>query len=104
MNTTFITLYGYRIRMASLAPQGTCKAHVVFFNGRTEFIEKYGDFYDFLAMQGYHLWSMDWPEQGLSERSEGKSRNAYLQTFADYPVIAKAFIEYLQMHHQLHQY
>ncbi len=102
MNTTFITLYGYHIRMASVAPKGACKGHVVFFHGRAEFIEKYQSFYDFLVARGYHLWIMDWPMHGLSEKAEGKSRKEYVQIFTDYPMIAKAFMEHIQHEYQVH--
>ena len=41
---------------------------VVYFSGRTEFIERNTGTYSELAKKGWEVWTFDWRGQGFSER------------------------------------
>lgn len=73
---------GVRLRAASLGegPRGT----VLIFNGRTEYIEKYGEAASHLAAAGLSSLSLDWRGQGLSDRLLEDAAVGHVGRFEDY--------------------
>src|SRR4051794_35919267 len=66
---TFQAPDGAPLRYARWTPPGGGRAGtVVFFQGRTEFIEKNIYAYKDLLEDGYDVWTLDWRGQGLSHR------------------------------------
>ena len=74
---------GIRIRCGgwlSEKPKGT----VLLFDGRSEYIEKYGrNAHDFVS-NGYNLLSIDWRGQGLADRLTDDERAGHVCKFSDY--------------------
>ncbi|MCB1907234.1 MAG: alpha/beta hydrolase [Rhodocyclaceae bacterium] len=64
---------------------------VVHFNGRTEFIERNIWTYADLIRNGYEVWTLDWPGQGLSARKHPQV--GYIDDFDDYVAVAKQFVD-----------
>lgn len=76
---------GVRLRLAvwrgaDSAPRGS----VLLFPGRTEYIEKYSPFAHRLTQAGYHVISIDWRGQGLSDRLQDDPRPGHIGEFSDY--------------------
>jgi len=71
--------WGYAAANASPA-SGT----VLFLNGRTEYMEKYGDVFEALSERGYGVYSLDWRGQGLSDRLLPDSQKGHVDDFEDY--------------------
>ena len=57
---------------------------VVFFNGRTEYMEKYAEVVEELNQRGFEAYSCDWRGQGLSDRMLADSQKGYVACFEDY--------------------
>lgn len=66
----FVTKDDTRLRVANWLPKKNIeyKGLVVFFSGRTEYIEKNIYSYSDLVEVGYEVWTLDWRGQGLSDR------------------------------------
>ncbi|NKB26147.1 MAG: alpha/beta fold hydrolase [Rhodobacteraceae bacterium] len=73
---------GVRLRAAHW-PGGTVGT-VLLFPGRTEYVEKYGRVAADLVAAGYHVLSIDWRGQGLSDRLHPDPRIGHVEAFADY--------------------
>ncbi|MDN5569042.1 MAG: alpha/beta hydrolase, partial [Paracoccus sp. (in: a-proteobacteria)] len=76
---------GKRLRLAVWqtdddAPRGT----VLLFPGRTEYVEKYSPIARRLTDQGYHVLSIDWRGQGMSDRLQDDPRPGHIDEFSDY--------------------
>lgn len=70
------------------------KGTVLLFDGRTEYIEKYGRAAnDFLA-NGYNLLSIDWRGQGLADRLTNDPAAGHVCDFPDYQRDVKAMMEH----------
>ena len=65
---------------AASPPRGT----VLFFNGRTEYMEKYAEVVEELNQRGFEVYSCDWRGQGLSDRMLADSQKGYVACFEDY--------------------
>jgi lysophospholipase len=90
---------GARIRYARWSPPPSSAARrgvVVFFSGRTEFIEKNVATYRDLVARGFDVWTFDWRGQGLSDRMLGDPRDAdkgHVDTFDTFVADAEQFID-----------
>lgn len=81
---------GVRIRVA-LWRQGT-KGTVLFFPGRTEYIEKYGPAAGEFAWRGYAMLSVDWRGQGLADRFLPDRMTGHVGRFSDYQLDVAALL------------
>lgn len=74
---------GVRIRIGGWRTDGA-KGTVLLFDGRSEYIEKYGrNAQDFLS-RGYNLLSIDWRGQGLADRLTNDPAAGHVCDFDDY--------------------
>ncbi len=72
--------------------RGAQKGTVLIFNGRTEYIEKYGRVAKDLAQAGYSSVSCDWRGQGLSDRVSTNKDIGHVKDFPDYQHDVAAFL------------
>jgi len=75
---------------AQAAPRGT----VFVFQGRTEYIEKYGRVAQMLVDFGWKVIAIDWRGQGYSERPEHDPMQGYVDHFAQYQKDIDALVDY----------
>lgn len=82
---------GVRIRAGywPAAENGT----VLFFPGRTEYIEKYGRMAGHLARRGYGMLAIDWRGQGLADRLVDDPMVGHVDNFSDYQLDLDAVLE-----------
>ena len=66
------------------ATDGPARGPLVFFQGRTEFAEKYADLFDGLAQRGFDVWSLDWRGQGGSQRLLKNPHKGHIDDFSTY--------------------
>ncbi len=99
MKISMIKLAGYQIRIAYFEPLVALNGHIVFLHGYAEFIEKHQPLYEFLQQEGYQIWTLDWPAQGLSQRFLNDDHQSYLQSIIDAPKILDHFLQYLHCQH-----
>lgn len=72
------------------------KGTVLLFDGRSEYIEKYGrNAKDFLA-NGYNLLSIDWRGQGLADRLTKDPAAGHVCDFPDYQNDVKAMMDHAE--------
>ena len=71
-------------------PRGT----VFVFQGRTEYIEKYGRIAQMLVQCGWNVVAIDWRGQGYSERPDHDPMQGYVDHFAQYQQDIDALIDY----------
>ena len=74
---------GVRVRVGAwrgASDRGT----VLLFPGRTEYIEKYGRAARDFAQRGYATLTIDWRDQGLSDRLTGDIMSGHVGVFSDY--------------------
>lgn len=83
----------FRLRVAGWksGDRGT----VVIFNGRNEFIEKYGRVASDFVKQGYSVASIDWRSQGLSDRLTKDRMLGHIKRFPDFQTDVQALLSYL---------
>lgn len=81
---------GVRLRAAHWP--GGAKGTVLFFPGRTEYIEKYGRAAADLALRGYGTLCLDWRGQGLSERALPDPMMGHVSDFAEYQLDVQALV------------
>lgn len=75
---------GVRLRMGVWLPEGSCKGSVLFFPGRTEYIEKYGRIAQAFGNQGFASCVIDWRGQGMSDRLADDTMVSHVEKFSDY--------------------
>lgn len=76
---------GVRLRLAHWnAVPGEVHGSVLLFPGRTEYVEKYAQVAQRLLAEGYHVLSIDWRGQGMSDRLQANPRPGHIGEFADY--------------------
>jgi lysophospholipase len=73
-------------------PEGPSAGTVVFFQGRTEFIEKNIYAYKDLSADGYDVWTLDWRGQGLSHRPLNGTDKGYIDRYESFVADATHFI------------
>ncbi|WP_108482314.1 alpha/beta fold hydrolase [Oceaniglobus ichthyenteri] len=81
---------GLRIRVAHWA-KGV-KGTVLLFNGRTEYVEKYGPAAGEFAARGYGMITADWRGQGLADRMIEDPNPGHVAKFSDYQKDVAAFL------------
>lgn len=74
---------GKRLRIG-IWPAKNAAGTILLFNGRTEYIEKYGRLAVDLTAAGYNVITPDWRGQGLSERLTNDPMQGYIGTFSEY--------------------
>ncbi len=74
---------GLRIR-AGHWPAREAAGTVLLFPGRTEYVEKYNELALELNAAGYHVLTLDWRGQGLSDRLIADPRPGHVHAFRDY--------------------
>lgn len=94
----FIAPDAVRIRYAHWTPPagGPVRGVVVFFSGRTEFIEKNVATYQDLLRRGFHVWTLDWRGQGMSDRlirDPAEHDKGHVAGFDDYVHDAEYFLD-----------
>ncbi|GGG65810.1 hydrolase [Salipiger pallidus] len=85
-----------RIRVAHYPGPETARGTVLFFPGRTEYVEKYGRVAADFADRGYHTFAVDWRGQGLADRMLGDRRAGHVNLFRDYQRDVRAMVEAAQ--------
>lgn len=81
---------GVRLRMAWW-PKGD-KGTILIFQGRTEFVEKYGRVVAEFQRRGYAVLTFDWRGQGLSDRLTSNRMLGHVGRFADYQLDVAAVL------------
>ncbi|MEL7343755.1 MAG: alpha/beta hydrolase [Pseudomonadota bacterium] len=85
---------GVRIRVGGW--NAGSKGTAVIFNGRNEFIEKYGRTAADFAKAGYATATLDWRSQGLADRLSDDPMLGYVDNFPDFQKDAAALYAYLE--------
>lgn len=73
---------GARIRAAIW--KGGTRGTAFIFNGRSEYIEKYGRIISSLVDRGFSVVTLDWRGQGLSERPLKERMKGHVEDFGEY--------------------
>ena len=74
---------GRRLCTAVVSPDGPARATVALLQGRTEFIQKYGEVMARLTAAGCRVATLDWRGQGLSERLLENPLKGHLEDYGD---------------------
>lgn len=82
---------GVRLRACHWAAENP-QAHVIFFNGRTEFVEKVSAPAAELVRRNISVVSVDWRGQGLSDRLLDEPLKGHVRDFADFQIDVDAFL------------
>lgn len=75
---------------------GTERGTVLIFNGRSEYIEKFGPVAARLVTAGWHVVSLDWRGQGLSSRHHPEPLRGHVVDFAEYQADVAALMAFVQ--------
>ncbi len=81
---------GRRVRAAFW--EGSGRGVALIFQGRSEYIEKYGRVVSALVGRGFAVATLDWRGQGLSERAFADPLKGHVHDFANYQVDIDAFL------------
>ncbi len=73
-----------RRRIRAAVWEGSGRGTVLIFNGRTEYIEKYGAVVAALVGRGFAVATLDWRGQGLSDRALPNPLKGHVGEFAAY--------------------
>lgn len=92
---TITTADGIRLRGAFWRPEGAARGTVCLFQGRAEFIEKYGEAVEDLLKRGFAVATFDWRGQGGSERLTRNPMKGHVSDFGDYRADAEAMMRQL---------
>ena len=84
---------GVRLRVGGW--RGGSRGTILVFNGRTEYIEKYGRVARDFVAEGYSVATLDWRGQGLSERVATNPDIGHVKEFDDYQKDVAAFLSVL---------
>jgi lysophospholipase len=88
---------GVRLRIG-IFPCPQAKGTVFLLNGRTEYIEKYGQAAGDLVARGFSVISLDWRGQGLSARSIEDDKIGHIEDFAQYQRDVETLMDSAQRH------
>lgn len=95
----FQTSDGLQIRWGCRPPPPAgSRGTVVLLNGRTEYLEKYGETVIDLNRRGWAVYSLDWRGQGLSDRLTANRLKGHVGRFRDYLDDLEQFVERVQHH------
>ncbi len=84
---------GIRLRAVFLPSPGEAQKGTVFvLQGRSEFIEKFGEIFSELLARGFAVAALDWRGQGGSDRQLANSRKGHVEDFDDYLLDLDALI------------
>ncbi|WP_020177483.1 alpha/beta hydrolase [Methylopila sp. M107] len=92
---TIETADGIRLRGAFWRPEGAARGTVCLFQGRAEFVEKYGEVVEDLLKRGFAVATFDWRGQGGSERLTKNPLKGHVSDFGDYRADAEAMMRQL---------
>ncbi|MBL8561217.1 MAG: alpha/beta hydrolase [Gemmobacter sp.] len=91
---------GARLRLAhwpAMGPAtGAARGTVLIFNGRSEYIEKFGPVAARLVAAGWHVATLDWRGQGLSSRHHPEPLRGHVAEFAEYQADVAALMGFVQ--------
>lgn len=83
---------GIRLRLGLWRPEGTPRATVLLFQGRTEYLEKYAPAARRLTAAGLAVLAIDWRGQGLSDRLIADPRPGHIDHFSSYQIDVAALV------------
>lgn len=84
---------GTKVRVAYWP--GGRKGTVLLFQGRTEYIEKYGPVVEKFQTLGYTVVAIDWRGQGLSDRSGKQHKIGHVASFDEFQLDVAALMEFV---------
>ena len=87
---------GARLRLAHWPAMGPARGTVLVFNGRSEYVEKFGPVAARLVAAGWHVVTLDWRGQGLSSRHHPEPLRGHVADFAEYQSDVAALIQFVQ--------
>ncbi|GLK74996.1 lysophospholipase [Methylopila jiangsuensis] len=90
---------GVALRAAFWKPAGALKGTVCLFQGRAEFIEKYGETVADLMARGFAVATFDFRGQGGSQRLLSNPFKGHVADFGDYRLDAEAFMREIVLPH-----
>ncbi len=82
---------GVRVRMGAWMPEDA-RGTVLFFPGRTEYVEKYGRAAADMAARGYASVAVDWRGQGLADRPLPDRSSGHVNDFTEYQLDVHAVL------------
>jgi lysophospholipase len=85
---------GVRVRVA--AWKGGNKGTVLIFQGRTEFIEKYGPVIQNFLDRGYCVATVDWRGHGLSDRMSDRPTLGHVEDFKEYQLDVAELLKFVE--------
>jgi lysophospholipase len=85
---------GVRVRVAAWG--GGTKGTILIFQGRTEFIEKYGTTIQKFLDRGYSVAAIDWRGHGLSDRLSDRPTLGHVQDFKDYQFDVAELLKFVE--------
>ncbi len=94
-NRTITTVDGVNLRGAFWRPEGAARGTVCLFQGRAEFVEKYGEVVEDLLKRGFAVATFDWRGQGGSDRLARNPLKGHVGDFGDYRADAEAMMRHL---------
>jgi lysophospholipase len=83
---------GVALRAAVWRPAGALRGTVCLFQGRAEFIEKYGELAGELLARGFAVATFDFRGQGLSQRLTANPLKGHVDDFDEFRADAEAFM------------
>jgi lysophospholipase len=87
---------GVRVRLGCW--KGGAKGTVLIFQGRTEFIEKFGPTIQRLLDRGYSVATIDWRGHGLSDRVAAPPTLGHVDIFKDYQLDVAELLKFTEDH------
>jgi lysophospholipase len=87
---------GVRVRLACW--KGGTKGTILIFQGRTEFIEKYGPTIQRFLDRGYSVAAVDWRGHGLSDRLADPPTLGHVDAFKDYQLDVAELLKFTEDH------
>lgn len=85
---------GVRVRVAAWG--GGTKGTILIFQGRTEFIEKYGTTIQKFLDRGYSVAAIDWRGHGLSDRLSDRPTLGHVGEFKDYQFDVAELLKFVE--------
>ena len=87
---------GARLRLAHWPAMGPARGTVLVFNGRSEYVEKFGPVAARLVAAGWHVVTLDWRGQGLSSRHHPEPLRGHVADFGEYQTDVAALMQFVQ--------
>jgi lysophospholipase len=96
-NRTITAADGVRLRGAFWRPEGAARGTVCLFQGRAEFIEKYGEVVQNLLERGFAVATFDFRGQGGSDRLTRNPLKSHVEDFDQYRADAEAMMRQIAL-------